>query len=141
MSHISAPGAEACHLRVVFDHASCAAMCRVEMKPDAFSSTPNEFIHSVAADYPRGYHPRYWHREQSYWTPVGSPEGRRRALINEEGMVEVDEAGFSLEPFVLTNEEIISWADVQTKCAMAEQAAPIPSVTWNKSDLNLEILP
>lgn len=141
MSHISAPGGEARHLRVVFDDASCAALNRVEMKPDAFSSTPNEFMHSVAADYPRGFHPRYWHREQSYWTPVGSPEGKCRALINEEGMVEVDEAGFSLEPFVLTNEGIVSWADAQTTCAMAAHGAPIPSVAWKKFDFCLEILP
>jgi hypothetical protein len=141
MSHISAPGGEARHLRVVFDDASYAAMCRVEMKPDAFSSTPNEFMHSVAVDYPRGFHPRYWHREQSYWTTVGSPEGKRRALMNEEGLIEVDEAGFSLEPFILTNEGVISWADVQITCDMAKHGIPMPSVSWKKSSLRLEILP
>ncbi len=141
MSHISAHGGEARHLRVVFDDASCAAMIRVEMKPDAFSSTPNEFMHSVAVDYPRGFHPRYWHREQSYWTTVGSPEGKRRALINEEGLVEVDEGGFSLEPFLLTNEGVVSWADVKTTCAMAKQGLPMPSVVWKKSGLRLDILP
>jgi hypothetical protein len=140
-SHISAHGAEARHLRVAFANAACAAIRRIEPRPDAFSSTPNEFMHAVAADYPRGWHPRYWHREQSYWTPVGSPEGKRRALINEQGMVEVDEGGFSLEPFILTKSGIVSWADVETSCAMAKHGAPVPSVAWKTTGLRLEILP
>lgn len=140
-SHISAHGAEARHLRVVFGDAGCAAIRHVELRPDAFSSTPNEFIHSVAADYPRGWHPRYWHREQSYWTPVGSPDGRRRALINEEGMVEVDEGGFSLEPVVLTKSGAVTWADVETSCATGKHGVPVPSVAWRKPGLRLDILP
>ncbi len=140
-SHISAHGAEARHLRITFDSPACAALAEVFLRPDAFSSTPNEFIHSVAADYPRGHYPRYWHREQSYWTPVGSPEGKRRALINEEGMVEVDEGGFSLEPFILTNSGLITWADVKTTPSLEKGGAPMPGVTWKKTGLRLEILP
>ena len=98
-SHIPAHQAEARFLRLNFANPESAALLSLHLRPDAFSHTPNEFIHAVAADYPRGWFPRYWRREQSYWTPIGSPEGRRRGLINEEGMVEVDEAGFSLEPF------------------------------------------
>jgi hypothetical protein len=140
-SHISAQGAEARYLRVSFGNAACAAIRRIELRPDAFSSTPNEFMHSVAADHPRGWHPRYWHREQSYWTPVGSPDGKRRALINEEGMLEVDEGGFSLEPFILTKSGVITWADLKTTHAMAKHGVPMPSVTWKSPALRLEILP
>lgn len=140
-SHISAHGGKARHLRVRFSNPACAAIRWIDLKPDAYSSTPNEFMHAVAADYPRGWYPRYWHREQSYWTPVGSPEGKRRALINEEGMVEVDEGGFSLEPFILTDSGMISWADVNTSCAMAKDGLPVPSVAWEKAGLSLDILP
>ncbi len=140
-NHISAHGAEARHLRLRFGSADGAAIRHIEVKPGSFSSTPNEFIHSVAADYPRGWHPRYWHREQSYWTPVGSPEGKRRALINEEGMVEVDEGGFSLEPFILTGKKAFSWADVKTSCSMAKHGVPLPSAKWKNPGMSLEILP
>jgi len=140
-SHIPTPGVEGRHLRITFAKSECAALCSLSLRPDSFSSTPNEFIHSVAADYPRGWFPRYWLREQSYWTPVGSPEGKRRALINEEGMVEVDEAGFSLEPFIQAGGKRITWADVETHCALPEGGAPMPSVTWKSSDFSLEILP
>ena len=140
-SHIAAPGAEARHVRLRFASATCAAIRRLELRPDSYSSTPNEFIHAVAADCPRGWHPRYWHREQSYWTPVGSPDGGRRALINEEGMVEVDEGGFSIEPFVLTDDGALTWDDVETSCAMAKHGVPVPSVAWKKTGLRLDILP
>ncbi len=140
-SHIPAQGGEARYLRISFDNAACAALRAVHLKPDAFSATPNEFIHSVAADYPRGWFPRYWYREQSYWTPVGTPEGKRRALINEEGMVEVDEGGFSLEPFVLTGAGPVTWADVETSRALEKGGSPLPRVTWRAQGLRLDILP
>ncbi len=140
-SHIPTPGVEGRLLRITFANSQCAALCSLSFRPDSFSSTPNEFIHSVAADYPRGWFPRYWLREQSYWTPVGSPEGKRRALINEEGMVEVDEAGFSLEPFVLTAGKRITWGDVKTIGSLPKGGAPMPAVTWKNDDIMLEIMP
>ena len=140
-SHIPAPGAEARYLRITFGNSGCAALLAIALRPDAFSHTPNEFIHSVAADFPRGWFPRYWHREQSYWTPVGSPEGKRRALINEEGMVETDEAGFSLEPFVLTDKGLLTWAQADTTPKLPHGGAPLPAVTWRAAGLTLEILP
>lgn len=141
LSHLPTPAAEARYVRLVFENAACAAMRHIHWQPDAFSQTPNEFIHSVARDYPRGWHPRYWHREQSYWTPVGSPEGRRRALINEEGMVEVDEGAFSFEPFILTSAGLLAWADMQTQTGLAADGIPLPSVTWNHEHVSLEIQP
>ncbi len=140
-SHIPTPGVEGRHLRITFASYECAALCSLSLRPDSFSSTPNEFIHAVAADYPRGWFPRYWLREQSYWTPVGSPEGKRRALINEEGILEVDEAGFSLEPFIHSGGKRITWADVETISSLPKGGAPMPSVTWKSNDFKLEIQP
>ncbi|MES2476986.1 MAG: discoidin domain-containing protein [Verrucomicrobiota bacterium] len=140
-SHIPTPGVEGRLLRITFASSECAALCALSMRPDSFSCTPNEFIHAVAADYPRGWFPRYWLREQSYWTPVGSPEGKRRALINEEGMVEVDEAGFSLEPFVQIAGKRITWADVETLGSLPQGGAPMAAVTWKREDFSLEIMP
>lgn len=140
-SHIPAHEAEARFLRLIFATAEAAALHSLHLRPDAFSHTPNEFIHAVAADYPRGWFPRYWSREQSYWTPIGSPEGRRRGLINEEGMVEVDEAGFSLEPFLLVGDKLVTWADVGIELSLAANGAPFPVVTWRSGEIRLTILP
>lgn len=140
-SYIPAPAAESQYLRLTFENSNCAALASITLRPDAFSRTPNEFVHSVAADLPRGMLPRYWSREQSYWTPVGSPDGRRRALINEEGMVEADEAGFSFEPFILADGGLLTWAGVKTSLALPEGGAPLPTVSWKTEHLDLEILP
>ena len=140
-SFISTPTAEANHLRITFKHAACAALRSIKVKPDAFSRTPNEFVHSVAEAYPRGWFPRYWLREQSYWTSISTQEGRRRALINEEGMVEVDEAKFSLEPFLQINGRPITWADVEISYSLPKGGAPLPSVVWKTAGATLEILP
>ncbi len=141
LSHLPFPAAEARYLRLRFANASCAALKAIRLQPDAFSQTPNEFMHSVAQDYPRGWHPRYWHREQSYWTPIGSLEGRRRALINEEGLVEVDEGGFSLEPFLLSSSGLLTWAEMNPVVGLAKEGTPIPTVTWSNDHFRLEILP
>ncbi|RBP47693.1 F5/8 type C domain-containing protein [Roseimicrobium gellanilyticum] len=140
-SFISMPGSEASQLRLIFKDSACAALQSVSLRPDAFSRTPNEFVHHVAAECPRGMFPRYWYREQSYWTPIGSPEGRRRALVNEEGMVETDEAGFSLEPFILTQDGMLSWADADTSLSMAADGVPVPAVAWSAREMRLEIQP
>ena len=141
VSHIATPAATARHLRITFEKSESAALRSITLRPDAYSHTPNEFIHSVAADFPRGWFPRYWLREQSYWTPVGSQEGRRRALINEEGMVEVDEAGFSLEPFLVIEGKPVTWANVKAVCSLPKGGAPLPTVIWQASGMWLEILP
>ena len=140
-NHLAAPGAETRFLRLAFSNAEAASLRRLHLKPDAFSRLPNEFIHHVAADFPRGWFPRYWHREQSYWTVVGTPEGGRRALINEEGLIETDEGAFSIEPFIVTNDGLLTWADVSTRVDLPEGGEPMPSVMWRAEGLSLEILP
>ncbi len=140
-SHIPAPLAEARYLRISFRDNDSASLVSLDLRPDAFSHTPNEFIHAVAADFPRGWFPRYWHREQSYWTPVGSPDGRRRGLVNEEGMVEVDEAGFSLEPFLLVGGKLITWAEAEISLSLPDDGLPFPVVTWQADGMTLTVQP
>jgi F5/8 type C domain len=140
-SYIPTAAAEARWLRVNFTESATAALVRLELKPDAFSQTPNEFIHALAADFPRGWFPRYWYREQSYWTSVGSPHGKRRALINEEGLVEVDEGGFSLEPFLRIGERLVTWADAITQVTLPADGTPLPAATWDMDGVKLFVQP
>ncbi len=140
-THIAIPRGELRHLRLLFPKANQAAIARLELRPDAFSATPNEFIHAVAQDFPRGWFPRYWYREQSYWTPIGSPEGRKRALINEEGLVEVDEGGFSLEPFLWIDGKLHTWADAKIHLSVLPTGAPLPEVIWELEGIRLTISP
>ena len=56
-------------------------------------------------------------------------------------MLEIDEAGFSLEPIIFTAEKRITWADVETVPSLPDGGAPMPAVTWRTDDMTLEILP
>jgi hypothetical protein len=140
-NHLAMPSAETRFLKLEFANAESASLRRLQVKPDAFSRLPNEFIHHVAEDFPRGWFPRYWHRDQSYWTVIGTPEGGRRALINEEGLIETDEGAFSIEPFIVGEDGLITWADVSTSIALPDGGEPMPSVMWRAKGLSLEILP
>jgi hypothetical protein len=84
----------------------------------------------VAADAPRGEYPRYLRNEQSYWTPVGVPDGNTCALLNEEGMLEVDRGAFSIEPFLFTAGRLVTWADVAVSQELEHGYLPIPSSVW-----------
>ena len=105
-SYVYLPGGgRSRHLRLLL-HEPAAGRRRVrvralDVRPFDFSRSLADFFHAVAADERRGLHPRWLHREQSYWTPVGVAGGTTAAILNEEGLLEPDRGSFSLEPFLL----------------------------------------
>jgi hypothetical protein len=111
----------------------------LDVRPFDFSRSLADFFHAVAACEPRGHHPRWLHREQSFWTPAGIAGGTTPAIMNEEGLLEPDRGSFSLEPFVHTDGELITWADAEITVALARGELPIPSSTWRRRDLTLTI--
>lgn len=143
--YITLPEAESRYLRCTVHkapRAGGAAIRTITVKSPAFSATPNDLFRTLAASAPRGQYPKYFLNEQSYWTVMGVPEDHREALINEQGMVEVDKASFSLEPFLAVGGKLITWQDVTTAPALAHGYLPIPSVTWRYgSDWQLVIEP
>ncbi len=141
-SYVRIPDRDTRILRLRFDTLLEGEQCAVqsvEVKPLEFGRTVADFIHAVAAEVPRGWFPRYWQREQSYWTPVATPDGGPSALINEEGLVEVDDGSFSLEPFLFSEGQLITWADAKTNVALEGGELPLPSVTWSLDGLGLQV--
>lgn len=127
-SFVYLPNGESRFLRLAFDGA--AAIRRVEVQPFDFSRSLVDFFHAVAERCPRGRHPRWLMREQSYWTCAGVPDGRTCALINEEGLVEPDKGGFSIEPFLHMGGKLITWAHGKRAVALEPEGLPIPSAEW-----------
>jgi len=136
-----AGGGRSRHLRLVlrepFARDGPIGIRMLDVRPFDFSRSPADFFHAVAACEPRGHHPRWLHREQSYWTPVNVPGGTTAAILNEEGLFEPDRASFSLEPFLYADGGLITWADVAISLSLAQGALPIPSSTWRRDDLTL----
>ena len=114
-------------------------LASVEMQPLAFSATPNDFLKAVASRAPRGSYPRGFSGEQPYWTIVGIDGGREQGLIGEDGAVEVAKGGFSIEPFVVADGKLVTWADVKTSQSLQDGYLPIPSVHWTHRDFRLDV--
>ncbi|MDQ5909056.1 MAG: hypothetical protein QG599_1150 [Pseudomonadota bacterium] len=125
--------AESRYLRLNLERSSRGrgyAIRYVAIQSYEFSASPNRFFETVARDARRGLYPRYLQGEQSYWTVVGVPGDSQEALLNEDGAVEVGKGGFTVEPFLFTNGQLITWADVEPVQSLAEGHLPIPTVRW-----------
>ena len=83
----------------------------------------------MAKDEPPGTYPKYFYGKQTYWTVIGVNGDSEKALLNEEGMLEVGRGAFSLEPFLYLNGKLITWNAVHTTQSLEDGYLPIPSVT------------
>ncbi len=115
------------------------AIREITIKPFAFSASPNHFFEAVAADTPLGTFPKYFSGKQTYWTIVGLHGDDKEALLNEEGMLEVDKGGFSIEPFLYADGRLVTWNDVHITQGLERGYLPIPSVTWRNERLGLTV--
>jgi hypothetical protein len=87
----------------------------------------NAFFTEMAKHFRRGLFPRYFLGEQSYWTLLGGTNGEEEeALFSEDGAIEAGAARFSIEPFLLLDEKLITWNDV------AIEQHEGPRVVWKK---------
>jgi hypothetical protein len=117
---------------------------RIEVAPVDFSTSPNRMFERIARDSERGLYPRYLAGEQTYWTVVGSPGtelggAEREALLNEDGMLEVDEGAFSIEPFLYADGRLHTWADGTATPSLERGYLPIPSVRMKRGPLALAV--
>ena len=102
------------------------------------SLTPNDFIIYTAKNSPKGFYPRYFLEQASYWTNLGVNNDVKESLINEDGMVEVDKAEFSIEPMIKVDNKLFNWSNVSSTQSLEDKYLPIPKVNWNCNDLDFE---
>ncbi|MDZ7288550.1 MAG: discoidin domain-containing protein [candidate division KSB1 bacterium] len=112
---------------------------KIEIKGVDFSATPNDFFGKIAAEAPRGHYPKYFSQQQTYWTIVGASGDTKEALINEYGTIEVDKAGFSLEPFLYLDNMLVTWNEVTLHQSLEQNYLPIPSVRWDYQNFRLTV--
>ncbi len=140
--YLMLPNGEARYIKVHFIKSSRGkgyGIRDIRIAPLDFSRSPNAFFAHLAGEAPRGVYPRYFYNEQSYWTAIGVNGDRKEALINEEGMVEVDKSRFSLEPFLFVDGHLITWNDVKLIQELEQGYLPIPRVRWNAINPELTI--
>jgi F5/8 type C domain len=107
--------------------------------PLELATSPNQFIERIARDSAPGSYPRYFSGQQTYWTVVGVNGDDHEALLGEDGMLEVDKGGFSIQPFLLVDGALVSWNEVDLAQELEDGYLPIPSVRWSYGDLSLTI--
>src|SRR5688572_15928103 len=119
--------------------AKAYALAEIEIKDVAYGEHPNAFFEALAAAAPRGHYPRGFSGEQSYWTVLGIDGGATQGLLSEDGALEIGPRSGSIEPFLLVDGRLITWADVTTEHSLAERYLPIPTVVWRHQDLVLRV--
>ena len=115
------------------------ALNEIEIEPLSFGETPTRFIEAVARESRRGLYPRGFIGEQPYWTLVGVDGGGESGLIGEDGAIELRRGGPSIEPFVIENGRLVTWADVNIVQSLRDGDLPIPSVTWTADGWTLKV--
>ncbi|WP_082672558.1 discoidin domain-containing protein [Luteimonas abyssi] len=115
------------------------ALREFAVQPLAFSDHPNEVIKAMAAEAPRGWFPRGFSGEQPNWTIMGIDGGIEQGLIGEDGAIEFYKGGFSLEPVVLVDDAMVTWADVAPVQSLQDGYLPIPSVDWRHDAFALRV--
>ena len=107
------------------------------------SMTKNDFLIYCAKNSKKGYYPAYFLEQASYWTISGVNNDTKEALFSEYGMVEVEKAGFSIEPMIKTDGAIFNWSNVAIKQSIGKSNHPdkfefIPTVDWNFKDISFK---
>ena len=106
------------------------------------SLSKNDFLIYSAKNSPVGSFPRYFLEKASYWTITGVNNDVKEAMINEDAMVEVDKALFSIEPMIKIGDSVYNWHNVKSIQSLGNSKDQhefdfIPTVTWKLKDLNL----
>jgi hypothetical protein len=96
-------------------------------------------VEAAAKAAPRGRYPRGFVGEQPYWTLIGVEGGADSALMSEDGALEVGRGGFSIEPFVVQDGKLVSWADVASRQSLQDGDLPMPTVRWRAKGWTLDV--
>ena len=132
------PESEARFVRVEIDEptAKAVALAELELRPPLDA---NAFFAQLAKDAVRGRYPRAYAGEQSYWTVLGVDGARTASLMSEDGVVEPIPGVGALEPFLVVDGKVLSWADVQADHTLRDGDLPMPTVRWRSEGLTLDI--
>lgn len=116
-----------------------APVAALRPQPFEFSRSIHAFWHAVAEAEKRGWHPRWLYNQQSLWTPFGRSDGTQCALMNADGMVEVGQGSFSVEPMMWIEGSLITWAEVTPRQELRDGWMPVPAVIWESAQWRLRI--
>lgn len=101
-------------------------------------TSANDYFAMLAGRARRGAYPPSFEM-LAPWTVVGLPDHPDEALMTAAGAVEPVKGGFTLEPFLIHDGRVVSWADAIVSQSLDSGSLPIPSVHWTTDGLSLDI--
>lgn len=116
-----------------------AELRQIELFAPEEVASPLDLVQAMAIRRPLGHLPAPLRRQQIDWTVVGAPECPFQALLATDGRVEARVAGFSIEPFLLTEGHWLTWAEAQGEPGWQSGQPPMPCVTRRHGALTLVI--
>ena len=132
------PESEARYIRLTMpDPGRDVGIAELYVRDLEFGASPNAFIRSLAKQGKRGCYPRPYLDEQIYWTIVGVDGDTEEGMLSEDGALEVRKGSYSIEPFIKTRNNWLTWADVSISHSLADDYLPIPSVVWKHRSIEL----
>jgi len=139
-SEIALPDLQTQWLRLVFPQGGTSpGISRIRVLESVDGASPNTLWKMRVARAKRGIFPRNLLNEQSFWTVIGQPGDDREAIINEEGQIEIDRKGFSIEPFLLRDKNFLTWADGTHEQSLRDGFLPIPTVIRKHDGMELRV--
>ncbi len=116
-------------------------LAHLALAPWYYAPTLADGVTSLALAAPTGQFPKPLCEQQSYWTVIAAAAGSGIALVNTEGLIEVDGGDFAIEAFVRIGTRLYTWADVTLTASLRDDYLPLPSVQWRCAAFELEITP
>ncbi len=143
VSFIRLPEAEARYVKISLPAGNTSTpmgICEMILLDVKQTLIPNDFLIYTAKNSPAGNYPRYFSEQASYWTVNGVNNDVKEALINEDGMVEVDKALFSIEPMIKQGDSLYNWSNVHAVQSLGRigdtsRFTFVPTVTWQCNNL------
>ena len=105
----------------------------------SFAETKNQIFVELGKTKFSKFLPDYFSNKASYWTVVGMDSDFKEALIDWNGMIEIDKNQFSILPFVESNNKILTHHHFQKKQYLEKSYLPIPVVEWHSKNLCVTI--
>jgi len=134
---IFTPETEARVVRIQIDEGD-SKLESVWFSPVERFQNANAYFEALASDARRGSYPLYY-EELTPWTVIGLPGHDNEALVSATGAIEPVKSGYSLEPFIVRDGTVYSWADAELDQSLADRSLPIPSVQWHLDGIDLHI--
>ncbi len=131
--------AESRFVRLELPTGAGGGITRIAIAPIELAVSPARYAAAVARAAPRGRYPRHLLGEQAYWAVVGGDGDERKALLGEDGALEVAAECFSLEPFLWSDGRLYGWADAASAPSLVDGCLPIPSVEWDVAGLCVRV--